>query len=220
MNSSNSGPHGASKCLKSGALRYIIAIFATVAGILAQSIPASVTTIRQPSPGHPVLDASGNTFYMSGPPTEGAAQTRPGGGTCLAQAGPRIVVVPCTDAAVIKVDPAGKQIWGSLLGGPGNDKGTALAIDTQGNVVLTGATDGQLPTTPGAVIESSTSAKVFAAKLTADGGKFLYSTYLPVSLASSSAIAVDAAGGGDIARQKTSGHGFVLELEPDGSTVN
>jgi uncharacterized protein (TIGR03437 family) len=220
VNSSNSGPHGASKCLKSGALRYIIAIFATVAGILAQSIPASVTTIRQPSPGHPVLDASGNTFYMSGPPTEGAAQTRPGGGTCLAQAGPRIVVVPCTDAAVIKVDPAGKQIWGSLLGGPGNDKGTALAIDTQGNVVLTGATDGQLPTTPGAVIESSTSAKVFAAKLTADGGKFLYSTYLPVSLASSSAIAVDAAGSAYIAGKTSSGHAFVLKLSPDGSTVN
>ncbi len=79
----------------------------------------------------------------------------------------------------MKVDPSGNQIWGTLLGGPTADKGTALAVDANGNVVLTGSTDGQFPTTPGAAIESSTDAKVFAAKITADGSKFLYSTYLP-----------------------------------------
>jgi hypothetical protein len=71
----------------------------------------------------------------------------------------------------MKVDPSGNQIWGTLLGGPTADNATALAIDTNGNVVLTGSTGGQFPTTPGAAIESSTSATVFAAKVTADGSK-------------------------------------------------
>ncbi len=85
--------------------------------------------------------------------------------------------MPCTDASVIRRDPAGNQIWGTLLGGPGTDKGIALAINTNGTVALTGSTSGQFPTTPGAAIESSTTAKVFAAKITADGSKFLYCTY-------------------------------------------
>jgi uncharacterized protein (TIGR03437 family) len=120
---------------------------------------------------------------------------------------------------VIKGDPSGNQVWGTLLGGPTADHGTALATDGSGNVVLTGSTEGQLPTTPGAAIESSTSAKVFAAKITADGSRFLYSTYLPESLAASSAIAVDAAGGAYIAGKTSAGHAFVLKLSADGSTI-
>jgi hypothetical protein len=120
---------------------------------------------------------------------------------------------------VIKVGPSGNQIWGTLLGGPGTDNGTALAIDTNGNVALTGSTSGQFPTTPGAAIGSSTSAKVFAAKVTADGSKFLYSTYLPESLAASSAIAVDAAGNAYIAGKTSSGHASIVKLSADGSTI-
>ena len=65
---------------------------------------------------------------------------------------------PCPDAMVSKVDPSGKQIWGTRLGGPTADNGTALAIDTNGNVAFTGSTGGQFPTTPGAAIQSSTTA--------------------------------------------------------------
>jgi len=119
----------------------------------------------------------------------------------------------------MKVDPSGNEIWGTLLGGPTADQGTALAVDANGNVVLTGSTDGQFPTTPGAAIESSTSAKVFAAKVAADGSKFLYSTYLPESLAASSAIAVDAAGSAYIVGKTSAGHAFVLKLSADGSSI-
>jgi uncharacterized protein (TIGR03437 family) len=121
---------------------------------------------------------------------------------------------------VIKVDPSGNQIWGTLLGGPTADIGTALAVDSNGNVVLTGSTGGQFPTTTGAAIGSSTSATVFAARITADGSKFLYSTYLPESVAASSAIAVDAAGSAYIAGKTSAGHAFVLKLSADGSTIN
>jgi len=120
----------------------------------------------------------------------------------------------------MKVDPSGNQIWGTLLGGPTRDKGTALAIDASGNVVLTGSTDGQFPTTSGAAIESSASAKAFAAKIKADGSEFLYSTYLPEFAASSSAIALDAGGNAYIGGETSAGRAFVLKLSADGSTID
>jgi hypothetical protein len=109
---------------------------------------------------------------------------------------------------------------GHAAGWPTADNGTALAIDTAGNVVLTGSTDGEFPTTPGAAIGSSTSATVFAAKVAADGSEFLYSTYLPASLAASSSIAVDAVGNAYIAGKTSAGHAFVLKLSSDGSTIS
>jgi uncharacterized protein (TIGR03437 family) len=214
-------PEG-SECLGAGAIRLIALILVSAAGAVAQSAPASISTIQQPSLGHPVFDAFGNTYYLSGSPTSGAAQTQSGGGTCIGgigfHGGP--AVEACPDASVIKVDPSGNQSWGTLLGGPTADNGTALAIDTDGNVTFTGSTGGQFPTTPGAAIGSSTSANVFAAKVTADGSKFLYSTYLPTALAVSSSIALDAAGSAYIAGKTFAGHAFVLKLSADGSTIN
>jgi len=198
----------------------IALILVSAASAIAQSAPASISTIPQPSGARPFFDASGNTYYLPGQPTAGAAQTQPGGGTCsIPDSHGFPIPAPCPDASVMKVDPSGNQTWGTLLGGPTADHGTALAIDTNGNVVLTGSTDGQFPTTPGTAIGSSTSAKVFAAKITADGSKFLYSTYLPESLAASSVIAVDAAGNAYIAGKTSAGHAFVLKLSADGSTI-
>ncbi|MBK5292333.1 MAG: hypothetical protein JJE04_11740 [Acidobacteriia bacterium] len=120
---------------------------------------------------------------------------------------------------MIKADPSGNQIWGTLLGGATADTGTALVIDTDGNFVLTGSTGGQFPTTRGAAIESRTGPAVIASEISADGSKFLYSTYLPASLAASSSIAVDTAGNAHSAGQTTEGHAFVLKLSSDGSTI-
>lgn len=219
MNSRNDERRAGSERLADGALRLTALIVAFAASAVAQSVPASISTIPQPSLGHPVFDASGNTYYLSGPATAGAAQTKGGGGTCIGQAGGRVGVVPCPAASVIKVDPSGKQIWGTLLGGPGPDKATALAIDANGNVAVTGSTSGQFPTTPGAAIQSSTTSKVFATKISADGSKFLYSTYLPDSWAAATAVAVDAAGNAYIAGKTFAGHAIVLKLSPDGSTI-
>lgn len=205
--------------LGGGALGLIALILVSAGSGFSQSLPASISTIQQPTAGHAVFDASGDTYYLSGQPTTGAAQTQPGGGSCIGEAG-RIGVVPCPDAVVIKADPSGNQIWGTLLGGPTADTATALAIATNRNVVFTGSTGGQFPTTPGAAIVSSTSAKAFAAMVTADGSKFLYSTYLPESVAASSSIAVDAEGSAYIVGKTSAGHAFVLKLSADGSTIN
>jgi uncharacterized protein (TIGR03437 family) len=212
-------PEGSER-LGGGAIRLIALILVSAASAAAQPVPASISTIPQPTSARPFFDAFGNTYYLGGPPTAGAAQTQSGGGTCSIP-GFHGIPIPatCFDAGVRKVDPSGNVIWGTLLGGPTNDSGTALAVDAAGNVYITGSTGGQFPTTSGAAIESSTSAKVFAARITADGSKFIYSTYLPESLAASSAIAVDAAGNAYIAGKTSAGHAFVLKLSADGSTI-
>lgn len=220
MKSYNDGlPHGL-ECPSGGEVRLIALILVSAATALGQSVPASINTIPQPSLGHPFFDASGNAYYLSGTPTAGAAQTQSGGGTCVGQAGGGIGAVPCPDAAVIKVDPSGNQIWGTLLGGPTADNATALAIATNGNVALTGSTGGRFPTTPGAAIGSSTSATAFAAMVSADGSKFLYSTYLPNSMVASSAIVLDTAGNAYIAGKTSAGHASIVKLSADGSTIS
>ncbi len=220
LNSYNDARPEGSECLAGGAIRLIALILVSAATALAQLVPASMSTIPQPSLGHPVFDASGNTYYLSGPATPGAAQTKAGGGVCLGYGGFHgPVPVPCPPASMIKVDPSGNQIWGTLLGGPGPDNATALAIDASGNVVVTGSTSGQFPATSGAAIGSSATATGFAAKVSADGSKFLYATYLQNWMVSPSCIAVDAAGSAYIAGKTYGGHAFVLKLSADGSTI-
>jgi Beta-propeller repeat len=186
----------------------LMLLTSAVAGIAAsQSIPASITTVNQPTSGRAVFDSAGNVYYASeGPVTSGAAQTQPGGGTCHVATGfIGDVPEPCPDAGIVKVDPSGNEIWGTLLGGPKADIGSALAIDAAGNVLITGSTGGQFPTTPGAAIPTSSTAMVFAAKVSAGGRKVLYSTYLPAIAATSATIAVDAQDNAYIAGKSSGG---------------
>jgi uncharacterized protein (TIGR03437 family) len=62
-------------------------------------------------------------------------------------------------------------------------------------------------------------AKTFAAKLSADGTRLLYSTYLPDTAATTSAIAVDSQGNAYIAGTTQMGHAFLLKLSADGAAI-
>jgi len=209
-----------SECLGRGAIRLIALILVFAASAVAQSVPASISTIPPPGGDHPIFDASGNAYHFGGQPTAGAAQTQYGGGTCPIPAfHGGLIPGPCSDASVMKVDASGNEVWDTLLGGPTADAATALAVATNGSVAFTGSTGGQFPTTPGAAIESSTSATVFAAMVSADGSKFVYSTYLPESVGASSSIAVDAVGNAYIAGKTSSGHASIVKLSADGSTI-
>src|SRR5579862_5848869 len=73
-----------SECLGGGAIRLIALILVSAASGFSQSVPASISTIPQPTSARPFFDASGNVYYLSGQPTAGAAQTQYGGGTCSA----------------------------------------------------------------------------------------------------------------------------------------
>jgi uncharacterized protein (TIGR03437 family) len=203
-----------------GAIRLISAMAAFAGAAAAQLVPASITTINQPGYGQVVFDTARNVYSFGGTATAGAAQTQVGGGVCYVATGfIGLVPEPCPDVQIVKVDPSGNEIWGTLLGGPTADTGTALAVDAAGNVFVTGSTGGQFPTTPGAAIVNSTTSTVFAAKVSADGSKFLYSTYLPASVTASAAIAVDGGDNAYIAGKTSAGHAFVVKLSPDGATI-
>ena len=63
-----------SEGLAGGALRLAALAFVFGAGAGAQSMPASLSTVPQPYSDRPVFDASGNTYFLYGPATIGAAQ--------------------------------------------------------------------------------------------------------------------------------------------------
>src|ERR1019366_6092308 len=187
------------------ALLFILALF-TCPFIVRAQTAGSITT--------QALPINGSISAIA------AAQTQSGGGTCYTKAFP-IGEVPttCTDAYISKADSAGNMVFATLLGGPTADGASALAVDGAGNIFVTGSTGGSFPTTPNAAIPTSITSHVFAAKLSADGSRFLYSTYLPDSAATANAIAIDAQGAAYIGGKTAAGHADWLKLSPDGGTI-
>ena len=119
-------------------------------------------------------DASGNTYvagltYSSDfPVTAGAYQTV-FGGTC--------------DAFIAKLDPNGKPIWATYLGGILDDWATAIALDSSGNVWVAGWTrSANFPlVNPIQSVLAGTNGDnfvAFVAELDPTGSKLLYSTFL------------------------------------------
>ena len=107
------------------------------------------------------------------------------------------------DAFVIKISRAGSAAaYSSLLGGNHDDEGTGIAVDTLGNVYVTGFT--KSPNFPsvrpikGACLGAcgkTTAPKVFAVNVSAAGSALVYSTLIGGSdTDEGQGIAVDAAG--------------------------
>lgn len=120
------------------------------------------------------VDGSGN-LYVTGvtsssnfPVTEGVAQIWPGG-------------LSGRNAFVAKLDSTGKSLlFSAYLGGSGDDRGTGIALDTAGNVYISGTTgSADFPVTPDALqpkFRGVTDA--FVAKLSSDGSALQYAIYL------------------------------------------
>jgi hypothetical protein len=106
------------------------------------------------------------------------------------------------DAFVAKLNTtlagSASLVWSSYLGGSGFDGGHGIAVDTAGNVYVTGLTESaNLPTTAGAfqsVLPEGEAA--FIAKVDPNGTGLVYSTYLggSTSWTQDFAIAVSASG--------------------------
>jgi len=136
------------------------------------------------------IDNSGNA-YVTGeagsdfPTTPGAFQTTLGGGE--------------VDAFVTKFNPTGSAlIYSTYLGGSGSDGGLRIAVDTEGNVYVTGWTKStDFPVTPGAFQMSCSNSRhcenAFVTKLNPTGSDLGYSTYLRGTDAGQD-IAVDSVG--------------------------
>jgi Beta-propeller repeat len=152
------------------------------------------------------VDAAGSA-YVAGttgssdfPTTVGAFQPKCGGSGTACKG--------VADAFVTKLDPNGSVLsYSTYLGGTGDDRGYAIALDRAGNAYVTGKTSSQdFPTTPGSfqtTLKGTTN--VFVAALNSTGSGLVYSTYLGGSASDqANAIAVDASGDAYVAGSTTS----------------
>ena len=169
-------------------------------------------------------DAQGNTYVVGltysadFPVTAGAYQTI-FGQTC--------------DAFIAKVGPDGKLIWATYLGGILDDFATGVALDSVGNVWVTGYT--RSPNFPlvNPIQSGFTGFEGFVAEFDPTGSKLLYSTLLSGQGETGGAgIALDSAGSVYVAMNTLGATGypgtqnlpdtpgiFVTKLTPQGALV-
>jgi uncharacterized protein (TIGR03437 family) len=162
------------------------------------------------------IDAAGNT-YLTGntnlgtlPVTPNALQPSPVASNC-----PSSLFLgdsACNDAFIVKLDPSGNVLYATYLGGSGDDYGTAIAVDAQGNIYVAGfsyndavtGTGIPFPVTPGAAFTTfspKAEAVGFLAKAN-PAGQLVYSTYLPITSESGInpvTMTIDAAGNAYVA---------------------
>jgi uncharacterized protein (TIGR03437 family) len=135
---------------------------------------------------HAVATDSAGNVYLTGattsadfPVTAGAFQSKQAGspGTMFGLLGPASQM----DAFVVKLNPSGKVVYATYLGGVFWDEGQAIAVDAQGSAYVLGVTDSNnFPTTAGALQATNATRFVgFLTKLSPDGSSLVYSTYLP-----------------------------------------
>jgi len=148
------------------------------------------------------IDSAGNilvTGTTSSPnlPVLNAYQSTLGGGS---------------NAFVLKLDPTGKILYCTYLGGSNDDGASGLAVDSTGAAYITGYTSS--PNFPGQT-SIAYSFQGFVVKLAANGS--LVYSYEPANVQiGPAAIAVDASGSAYVTG---SGQAFVLKLSPDGSRL-
>jgi len=124
-----------------------------------------------------VVDSEGYLYLAGGagfdfPATPGAYDTNSHGGG---------------DVGVAKVNADGNLIWATYLGGPEEDYAYVCAVNDRGELYVSGRAGKGFPTTPGAFDETFNGgvdnpvhdpADAFIAKLSSDGSRLIYSTYL------------------------------------------
>ena len=135
------------------------------------------------------LDAAGN-IYTVGRFT-GSVDFDPGAETYnLTAAGEH-------DAFISKLDSAGNFVWARQLGGTGDDVGTGVALDADGNVYTTGFFNGAVDFDPGPGIYNLISAgdrDIFISKLDSEG-HFVWARQMGgISSDSAAGVDVDVAG--------------------------
>ncbi|HXA51982.1 MAG TPA: SBBP repeat-containing protein [Candidatus Acidoferrum sp.] len=138
------------------------------------------------------VDSNGNVYAAGSAgqdfvTTPGAYKTKLTIGTCRRGIDGRVPVT-CPDAFVTKLRSDGGVAYATYLGGSGADQARAIAVDSQGDVWITGDTESpDFPATRGALdsrfhgeidLGPMSYGDAFVAKLDATGSNLLYSTYL------------------------------------------
>ncbi len=103
--------------------------------------------------------------------------------------------ITCKDAIFAKFTPTGNLAYSSYFGGSDNDEASGIAIDSSGNVYLTGVTwSTDFPLLNAYQTSNAGHPGAFVAKINAAGSTLLYSTYLGGGVDAGGGIAVDITG--------------------------
>ena len=170
------------------ALGYLTYIGPTYYPVSPNTDPANVATdIAVDAAGDAYI--TGSTFDPAFPATAGANQTAfdgPSYPNGVADTHP----IPASDAFVLKLKPDGSgALWGSYLGGAGNDAAQSVAVDGSGNVWIAGTTtSADFPNAQG-----WSQGGDFVAGFSASGAALTYSARYPDGSVSRS-VAVDSSG--------------------------
>ncbi len=107
----------------------------------------------------------------------------------------------------LEIDPA-VPLYSGFIGGAGDDAATAVALDSVGNAYVAGYTfspETSFPVLNGTDMTFNGSVDAFVAKISADGSRLLYVTYLGgAGFDTASSIAVDSFGNAYVAGQTQS----------------
>lgn len=173
---------------------YCVLFLLALPGIAAQyetKIPgAHIAAIASDRSGAVYVTGSITTTDL--PTTTAALQVYNRGGVCgrTGSGAP----VPCSDAFLAKLNADGSLAWATYLGGAGNDAGTALAVDRDSGVWVTGTTASADFTNTGDVVQptnhgplgtgspndltSPAAGDVFIMKISPGGDRVQYATFL------------------------------------------
>ena len=112
-------------------------------------------------------------------------------------------------------------IYSTYLGGSGSDEADAIAVDNAGNAYVAGTTrSADFPVTSAALQKQLAGLRnAFLAKITPDGSRLIYSTYLGGGSETVSAVALDAAGN-IVITGETSGAAFPLTADAYQSSLS
>jgi beta-propeller repeat-containing protein/S-layer family protein len=132
------------------------------------------------------------------------------------------------NAFVTEVNAAGTlPVYSTYLGGSGSFWGRGIAVDPSGNAYVTGtasaSSSGTAFCSPCSI--SSTPSSGFLTEVSAGGGTFAYSTYLPLNTGIGYGIAVDSTGDAYVtgttgtAFAPSPGQGYVLKVNAGGTSV-
>ncbi len=117
---------------------------------------------------------TGRTNSLDYPTTPAPLQSQHGGGTTTTQP------FRPYDIFVSKINPTENVfVYSTYLGGSGEDTGKGIVVDTDGSAVIAGTTQStDFPLAGAWQAERSGGSDAFVAKLSADGGSLIYSSYL------------------------------------------
>ncbi len=157
------------------------------------------------------VDAGGNVFITGIFDT-----TADFGGVTLTSAGLLVSI----DIFALKLDPEGNRVWAKSFGGMVNDVGFGIAVDGDGNVLITGLF-GLNAVFGGVTLSSAGELDIFALKLDPDGNRVWAKRFGGSDVDQGRGIAVDGDGNVLITGffQDNEGDIFALKLDPEGNTL-